>query len=60
MKIEDAEGIGPVFREKLHGADIQTTEDLLREGRTPAGRNRLSEASGISTSMLLEGSTTPT
>ncbi len=54
MKIEDVEGIGPVFRDKLHGADIQTTEDLLREGKTPAGRNRLSEASGISTSMLLE------
>jgi predicted flap endonuclease-1-like 5' DNA nuclease len=54
MKIEDVEGIGPVFREKLHGANIQTTEDLLREGRTPAGRNKLSEASGISTSMLLE------
>lgn len=54
MKIVDVEGIGPVFREKLHGADIQTTEDLLREGKTPAGRNRLSDATGISTTMLLE------
>jgi len=54
MKIIDVEGIGPKFAEKLHGANIQTTEDLLREGRTPGGRNRLSEASGISTGMLLE------
>ena len=54
MKIEDVEGIGPVFRDKLHGANIQTTEDLLREGKTPSGRNKLSEASGISTGMLLE------
>jgi predicted flap endonuclease-1-like 5' DNA nuclease len=54
VKIEDVEGIGPVFREKLQGANIQTTEDLLREGRTPSGRNRLSDASGISTGMLLE------
>jgi predicted flap endonuclease-1-like 5' DNA nuclease len=54
MKIEDVEGIGPVFHDKLHAADIQTTEDLLREGATPAGRNRLAEASGISTTMLLE------
>jgi predicted flap endonuclease-1-like 5' DNA nuclease len=54
MKIEDVEGIGPMFRDKLHGANIQTTEDLLREGRTPSGRNALSEASGISATMLLE------
>jgi len=54
MKIIDVEGIGPKFAEKLHAANIQTTEDLLREGRTPGGRNRLSEASGISTGMLLE------
>ena len=54
MKIEDVEGIGPVFREKLHAANIQATEDLLREGKTSAGRTRLSEAAGISTTMLLE------
>jgi predicted flap endonuclease-1-like 5' DNA nuclease len=54
MKIEDVEGIGPVFRDKLHAADIQTTEDLLAAGRTPGGRARLAERSGISTTMLLE------
>jgi predicted flap endonuclease-1-like 5' DNA nuclease len=54
MKIIDVEGIGPKYQDKLHGADIQTTEDLLREGKTPSGRNKLSAASGISTSMLLE------
>src|SRR5512141_1660176 len=54
MKVIDVEGIGPKFAAKLHGANIQTTEDLLREGRTPADRHRLSEATGISTGMLLE------
>jgi predicted flap endonuclease-1-like 5' DNA nuclease len=54
MKIVDIEGIGPKFAEKLHGANIQTTEDLLKAGRTPADRNHLSEASGISTGMLME------
>ncbi|HEY3548947.1 MAG TPA: DUF4332 domain-containing protein [Propionicimonas sp.] len=54
MKIIEVEGIGPKFAEKLHGADIQTTEDLLEAGRTPGGRERLSAASGISTGMLLE------
>jgi predicted flap endonuclease-1-like 5' DNA nuclease len=54
MKIVDVEGIGPKFAEKLHGANIQTTEDLLKAGRTPADRDRLSAASGISTGMLIE------
>ena len=54
MQIIDVEGIGPIFRERLHGANIQTTEDLLREGKTSAGRTRLSGATGISTTMLLE------
>jgi predicted flap endonuclease-1-like 5' DNA nuclease len=54
MKIIEIEGIGPKFAEKLHSANIQTTEDLLKAGATPAGRNRLSEASGISAGMLLE------
>jgi predicted flap endonuclease-1-like 5' DNA nuclease len=54
VKIIDVEGIGPVYAGKLQGADIQTTEDLLTAGKTPSGRNKLSEATGISTTMLLE------
>ena len=54
MKIIDVEGIGPRFQDKLHAANIQTTEDLLRDGKTPAGRRRLSAETGISTAMLLE------
>jgi predicted flap endonuclease-1-like 5' DNA nuclease len=54
VKIVDVEGIGPRFAEKLHGANIQTTEDLLTAGRTPGDRERLSAASGISTGMLME------
>ena len=54
MKIEEVEGIGPVFRERLRGANIQTTDDLLEAGRTPSGRDQLADASGISGAMLLQ------
>ena len=54
MKIVDVEGIGPKFAEKLHGANIQTTDDLLAAGKTPGGRSKLSDTTGISTTMLLE------
>lgn len=54
MKVIDIEGIGPVFSEKLHAANIQTTADLLEAGRTPGGRKKLSDETGISTAMLLE------
>jgi predicted flap endonuclease-1-like 5' DNA nuclease len=54
MKIEDVEGIGPTFAEKLSGAGVSTTDDLLDRGGTAAGRDRLSEATGISERLLLE------
>jgi predicted flap endonuclease-1-like 5' DNA nuclease len=54
MKIEDVEGIGPTFAEKLTAAGVATTEALLDRGATAAGRDRLSEATGISERMLLE------
>jgi predicted flap endonuclease-1-like 5' DNA nuclease len=54
MKIEDVEGIGPAFAEKLTAAGIRTTEALLDRGATAAGRGKLSEETGISERMLLE------
>jgi predicted flap endonuclease-1-like 5' DNA nuclease len=54
MKIEDVEGIGPTFAAKLTAAGVATTDDLLDRGATAAGRDKLSEATGISERMLLE------
>ena len=54
MKIEDVEGIGPTFGEKLRTAGVTTTDDLLNRGASAAGRDRLSEETGISERLLLE------
>lgn len=54
MKIEDVEGIGPAFAEKLIAAGVATTDDLLNRGASSAGRSSLSEATGISERLLLE------
>ncbi|MCC6146173.1 MAG: DUF4332 domain-containing protein [Anaerolineaceae bacterium] len=48
------EGIGPVYAEKLKKAGIVTTEALLKQGGTPAGRKALEDQTGISHSLLLE------
>jgi predicted flap endonuclease-1-like 5' DNA nuclease len=54
MKIEDVEGIGPGFAQKLTAAGVATTEALLEQGGSSAGRDKLSEATGISGKLLLE------
>jgi predicted flap endonuclease-1-like 5' DNA nuclease len=54
MKIEEVEGIGPTFAAKLSEAGVATTDALLDRGATAAGRDKLSEATGISQKMLLE------
>jgi predicted flap endonuclease-1-like 5' DNA nuclease len=54
MKIEDVEGIGPAYAEKLTAAGVATTEALLDRGASAAGRGKLSEETGISERLLLE------
>jgi predicted flap endonuclease-1-like 5' DNA nuclease len=54
MKIEDVEGIGPAFAAKLTEAGVATTDALLERGGSSAGRDRLSETTGISERLLLE------
>ena len=54
MKIEDVEGIGPAFAEKLAAAGVATTDALLDRGATSSGRDKLSEATGISERLILE------
>jgi len=54
MKIEDVEGIGPAFAGKLAAAGVATTDALLERGGTSTGRDKLSEATGISERLILE------
>ena len=52
--IEEIEGIGPEYGKKLRGADIQTTEDLLRRCGDKKGREGVSTETGLSEKHLLE------
>ncbi len=51
--INDIEGIGPVYAEKLNAAGIKTTSELLSTGGTKAGRKSLAETTGIDESKIL-------
>jgi predicted flap endonuclease-1-like 5' DNA nuclease len=52
--IEDVEGIGPTYGEKLRGAGIEDTDALLNACKTPAGRKDLAEKTGISDTHVLK------
>lgn len=53
-KVEDVEGIGPTFGEKLRGAGIEDTDSLLNACKTPAQRKDLAEKTGISDTHILK------
>lgn len=53
-KIQEIEGIGPVFGEKLAAAGITTVNDLLEKGKTRQGRKRLAQETGIDESLILK------
>lgn len=53
-KIDEVEGIGPAYAEKLIKAGVKTTDDLLKLCCDAKGRKAISEMSSISTKMLLE------
>lgn len=52
--IQDVEGIGPTYGEKLRGADIDDTDALLSACKTPADRKSLAEKSGIDADRILK------
>lgn len=52
-KIEEVEGIGPHYAERLQAAGIHTTEDLLTRCATPEGRHQLEQATGLSSNQIL-------
>jgi predicted flap endonuclease-1-like 5' DNA nuclease len=54
MRIDEIEGIGPVYAEKLTAAGVSTTEELLEHGAKPGGRDRLAADTGISSALILE------
>ncbi|MCC7339698.1 MAG: DUF4332 domain-containing protein [Bryobacterales bacterium] len=53
-KIEDIEGIGSVYAEKLGAAGIKTTADLLAKAGAKKGRGELETATGISHAHILK------
>ena len=52
-KIDEIEGIGPSYSEKLQTAGITTTDDLLEFCCTPQGRKQIAEKTGLSEKHLL-------
>ncbi|UCC86941.1 MAG: DUF4332 domain-containing protein [Anaerolineales bacterium] len=54
VNLIEIEGIGAAYAQKLSAAGIQTTEALLVQGATPAGRDVIAEKTGISNKMILE------
>jgi predicted flap endonuclease-1-like 5' DNA nuclease len=54
MNIVDVEGIGPVHAASLSAAGVSTTDQLLERGAKPSGRQALADATGISSTLILE------
>ena len=53
-KVEQIEGIGAVYGEKLNAVGIKTTDELLAKCANPKGRKELEEASGIAGAFILK------
>ena len=53
-KIEEIEGIGPAYAEKLAAANINTTDDLLELCRDAKGRKSTATTTGVSETQLLK------
>lgn len=54
MKIEQIEGIGPSYAEKLRAAEVSDTDTLLEIGCTKGGRQGLAQKTGINESQVLK------
>jgi predicted flap endonuclease-1-like 5' DNA nuclease len=54
LKIEEVEGIGSAFGEKLRGAGVADTDTLLDRACSKKGRQELAAASGIPETKLLK------
>ncbi len=54
MRIEQIEGIGPSYGEKLLAAEVTDTDTLLEIGCTESGRQGLTQKTGIGESQILK------
>lgn len=52
-KIQEIQGIGPAYAEKLIAAGITNSDLLLEKGQTSKGRKELEEATGLSAKLIL-------
>ena len=53
-KIQEIQGIGPAYAEKLIAAGITTSDLLLEKGQTPKGRKELEEADAVRGKTLIQ------
>jgi predicted flap endonuclease-1-like 5' DNA nuclease len=53
-KLTTVEGIGEKQAQKLTDAGIVTTDALLAQGKTPQGRQKIAESTGISERLILD------
>ena len=53
-KVEDIEGIGPVYAQKLQEAGVRTVKGLLKAGCTRSGRKTIAVATGIDGALILK------
>jgi predicted flap endonuclease-1-like 5' DNA nuclease len=53
-RIDEVEGIGPAYAEKLAAASVKTTDELLAAGASAGGRDKLAQATGITGKLILE------
>jgi predicted flap endonuclease-1-like 5' DNA nuclease len=53
-KIEEIQGIGPSYAEKLASAKIFTTDDLLDSCCTPNGRQKVAQMTGLNETQILK------
>jgi predicted flap endonuclease-1-like 5' DNA nuclease len=54
MRIDEVEGIGAAYAQKLSAAGVSTTDELLSQGAKSSGRDRLAQATGITGTLILE------
>ncbi|QGZ36753.1 DUF4332 domain-containing protein [Stappia indica] len=52
--IDEIEGIGPAYAEKLQAVGIRTTEAYLERAKDPKGRKALAEETGIDDKRILK------
>ncbi len=53
-KLEDIEGIGPTYADKLRAAGVSTQKKMLELGATPAGRRKIEKGTGLSGKLILK------